>query len=150
MGLVQSIGISRSGLQVERLRMDVVANNIANMNSTRQADGTLGPYQREILTIAAQDGTQPFPALLARMTGETAPGGVMATAITTDPSPGRRVYDPGNPDADAQGYVTYPNIDLTVEMSDMLGAQRSYQANATALNAMKTMAQAAIGIGSTR
>ena len=150
MGLVQSIVISRSGLQVERLRMDVVANNIANMNSTRQADGTPGPYQREILTIAAQDGAQPFPALLARMTGEIAPGGVMATAITTDPSPGRRVYDPGNPDADAQGYVTYPNIDLTVEMSDMLGAQRSYQANATALNAMKTMAQAAIGIGSTR
>lgn len=149
MGLIQSIGISRSGLQVERLRMDVVANNIANMNSTHQADGASGPYQRQILNISAQDGSTPFPSLLAQMTGDQAPGGVSATGITTDTSPGRRAYDPGNPDADAQGYVTYPNVDLTVEMSDMMGADRSYQANATALNAMKSMANAAIGIGST-
>ena len=147
MGLIQSFGISRSGLQVERMRMDVVANNIANMNSTRQADGTPGPYQRQVLDITAQDGSLPFPSLLAQMAGDQSSGGVAATAISNDPTPGRRSYDPGNPDADAQGFVTYPNVDLTVEMSDMMGSDRSYQANVTALNAIKSMAQAAIGIG---
>jgi flagellar basal-body rod protein FlgC len=147
MSLIQSFGISRSGLQVERMRMDVVANNIANMNSTRQADGSPGPYQRQVLNIAAQDGSQPFPSLLAQLSGQQSSGGVSATAISNDPTPGRVSYDPGNPDADAQGNVTYPNVDLTVEMSDMMGADRSYQANATALNAIKSMAQAAIGIG---
>lgn len=148
MGLIQSFGISRSGLQIERLRMDVVANNIANMNSTRQANGAPGPYQRQVLDISAQDGALPFPSLLAQMSGSQAPGGVSATAISNDTAPGRRSYDPGNPDADPQGYVTYPNVDLTVEMSDMMGSNRSYQANVTALNAIKSMAQSAIGIGS--
>lgn len=147
MGLVQSFGISRSGLQVERLRMDVVSNNIANINSTRQANGAAGPYQRQMLTIAAQSGGPSFSTVMGQQGGDAPPGGVTAASITNDPTPGRRVYDPGNPDADPTGYVIYPNIDLTVEMADMMGAGRSYQANATALNAIKNMAQAALGIG---
>ncbi len=145
MSLMHSMGISRSGLQVERLRMDVSANNIANMNTTRTAEG--GPYQRQTVTLNAANGVPTFADLLARRTNLTSGGGVQAEAVVDDPKPPRRVYEPSNPDADAEGYVEYPDIDLTVEMTDMMGANRSYQANVTALNAIKQMAQQALSIG---
>jgi flagellar basal-body rod protein FlgC len=146
MSLVQSLGISRSGLQTERLRMDVIANNLANINSTRTSDG-VGPYQRQSVVVRAVDGTPTFAALLGRRMNPTPMGGVTVDTVAEDPTPPRRVYEPTNPDADAEGYVEYPNIDVSLEMTDMISANRSYQANVTALNATKAMAQAALSIG---
>jgi flagellar basal-body rod protein FlgC len=145
MSLVNSLGINRSALQAERLRMDVVANNLANINSTRTEEG--GPYRRQSVVFRAQDGTPSFQALLARQAGGSATGGVTVDAVVDDIKPPRRVYEPSNPDADAEGYVLYPDIDVATEMADMMSATRAYQANVTALNAIKGMAQKALEIG---
>lgn len=144
MGLAQSIGISRSGLQAERLRMDVVANNLANINSTRTPEG--GPYKRESVVFRAADGTPSFASVLSTQQG-AAPGGVAVDGVVQDQAPPRRVYEPTNPDADQDGYVLYPDIDVATEMTDMMSANRSYQANVTALNAIKGMAEKALDIG---
>jgi len=143
MGLVDSMGISRSALQAQRLRMDVVANNLANMNTTRTPSG--GPYHRQTVNLRAQDGAPSFANALASQ-GVTQ-GGVSVDSITEDPAPARRVFEPSNPDADAEGFVLYPDIDVAVEMTDMMSANRSYQANVTALNAIKGMATKALEIG---
>ncbi len=144
MSLVSSMGISRSALQAERLRMDVVSNNLANMNSTRTEEG--GPYRRQTVVFRAEDGSPSFSALLAGRSGN-ASGGVTVDAVMNDAAEPRRVFEPTNPDADAEGYVLYPDIDVATEMTDMMSAQRSYQANVTALNAIKGMAQKALEIG---
>jgi flagellar basal-body rod protein FlgC len=144
MGLVQSIGISRSALQAERLRMDVVANNLANVNSTRTPEG--GPYKRETVVFRAADGTPSFASVLSARQS-AASGGVAVDGVVEDQSPPRRVYEPTNPDADQDGYVLYPDIDVATEMTEMMSANRSYQANVTALNAIKGMAEKAIEIG---
>lgn len=145
MGLVNQFGVSRSALQAERLRMDVVANNIANMNSTRSENG--GPYQRQAVVFRAEGDAPSFQSLLAQRSGGTTVGGVQIDGVISDSRPPRRVYEPNNPDADAEGYVLYPDIDISSEMTDMISAQRSYQANVTALNAIKGMAQKALEIG---
>lgn len=149
MSLAHSLGISRSALQTERLRMDVVANNLANMNTTRQADGTVAPYKREFVNLrtVGQGGVPTFSSLLSGQLGDGATGGVTADAVMDDPAPPRRVYEPGNPDAGPDGYVLYPDIDMSTEMTDMMSANRSYQANVTALNAIKGMEQKALEIG---
>lgn len=144
MSLINSFAISRSALQAERLRMDVVANNLANMNSTRTEEG--GPYRRQTVVFRTEGGLPSFAALLARQSSTVA-GGVAVDGVVEDPRPPRRVYEPTNPDADADGYVLYPDIDVASEMADMIAATRSYQANVTALNASKTMAQKALEIG---
>ena len=146
MSLISSLGISRSALQAERLRMDVVANNLANMNTTRTDEG--GPYQRQTVVFRAADGGVPtFASFLARSGGASEQGGVRVDAVVEDAAEPRRVYEPTNPDADADGFVLYPNIDVTTEMTDMMSANRAYQANVTALNAIKGMAQRALEIG---
>lgn len=144
MSLVSSIGVSRSALQAERLRMDVVANNLANMNSTRTQAG--GPYRRQTVVFRAEGGPPSFSALLSRRTGAAA-GGVAVDGVVDAAGDPRRVYEPANPDADAEGYVLYPDIDVATEMTDMVSANRAYQANVTALNAIKGMAQKALEIG---
>lgn len=143
MSLVSSLGISRSALQAERLRMDVVANNLANMNSTRTAQG--GPYRRQTVIFRPDGGGPGFSTLLAQRTG--AGGGVIVDAVVDDAAQPRRVFEPTNPDAGPDGYVLYPDIDVATEMTDMVSANRSYQANVTALNAIKGMAQKALEIG---
>lgn len=143
MSLLSSLGISRSALQAERLRMDVVANNLANMNTTRTPEG--GPYRRQTVVFGANNDPMSFGSILSRSAG--AVGGVSVQNIGTDPSDFRRVYEPSNPDADAEGYVLYPNVDVATEMTDMMSAQRAYQANVTALNVIKGMAQKALEIG---
>jgi flagellar basal-body rod protein FlgC len=143
MSILSSFGISRSALQTERLRMDVVANNLANINSTRTAEG--GPYRRQTVLIRAEGSVPSFAALLSGR--REVSGGVAADAVVDDPTPPRRVHDPGHPDADADGYVLYPAIDVSLEMTDMISANRSYQANVTALNVLKGMAQKALEIG---
>lgn len=144
MGMFSSFRISASGLAAERLRMDVIANNIANVNTTRTEEG--GPYRRRQVVFQALSAGE--PAGRAGMKGTLAPGrGVAVAAIVEDPSPPRLAHDPGHPDADATGYVAMPNVDAVREMVDMISATRAYEANAAALGAAKTMAMRALDIG---
>lgn len=128
-GLFGALGISGSGMTAERLRMDVVSENLANANTTRGADGK--PYRRKMVVLEENQGQgQSFGEVLA---------GVKAAGIVNDPSAGRRVYDPGHPDADAQGYVTLPNVNTVSEMVDLITASRGYEANVQAMNTTKQM-----------
>ena len=153
MGIFSSFRISATGLAAERLRMDVIANNIANVNTTRTEDGR--PYRRRQVVFQALaarpgggGGGDRSAAAGAGLGASEAPGrGVMVAAIVEDPSPPRMVYDPGHPDADARGYVAMPNVDAVRELVDMISATRAYEANVTALNAAKTMAMRALDIG---
>ena len=143
MGLFDAIDISGSGLSAERLRMDVTAENLANAQTTRGPNG--GPYQRKevILQTAQPNGfaTQLAAASgsMAGVGGNAAAGGVQATGIVTDTSPPRQVYDPGHPDANAQGYVLMPNVNPVTEMVDLIASSRSYEANVTAMQTSKSM-----------
>lgn len=139
----RSLVSSASGLTAERLRMDVIANNIANANTTRTEDG--GPFRRR---VAVLQSNQPFQAFLEQAQSGAAPqGGVRVAAITEDPRPFKIKYDPSHPDADANGYVQLPNVDVVTEMVDLIGASRAYEANVTAINAFKAMAMKALEIG---
>ena len=146
MGFLDSLNISASGMTAERLRMDVIANNLANVNTTRTPGG--GPYRRQVVEFApaGQSFSDTLSASLGDSTGGSL-GGVQVTGIGQDNSPLKRVYEPGHPDADAQGYVTMPNIDTVTEMVDMMSATRAYEANVTAVNAVKAMAEKALDIG---
>jgi flagellar basal-body rod protein FlgC len=125
-GLFGALGISGSGMTAERLRMDVVSENLANANTTRGVDGQ--PYKRKEVVLEQSRGS--FGDVLA---------GVQAAAIVEDARPPRRVYDPGHPDADPQGYVTLPNVNTVSEMVDLVTATRGYEANVQALNATKML-----------
>jgi flagellar basal-body rod protein FlgC len=144
MGMFDAIDIAASGLSAERLRMDVTAENLANAQTTRGPNG--GPYQRKsvVLQTARPDGfaTQLAQASEGGVPGAPAaqaPGGVQAVGIVTDAAPPRRVYDPGHPDADAQGYIALPNVNPVTEMVDLISSQRAYEANVTALQTAKQM-----------
>jgi flagellar basal-body rod protein FlgC len=143
--------IGLSALNAQRLRLDVIANNVANANTTRTAAG--GPYQRQDVVFMPQGSTSAFrPALAAANRTDLAAdnsdfGGVTVPRIITDTSPGTKVYDPTHPDADASGYVMYPNVNMVVEMTNMLSASRSYEANLSIMETAKKLAQAAINIG---
>ena len=139
MGLFDALSISASGLSAERLRMDVTAENLANAHSTQGPDGQ--PYRRKSVVLGAtgQDG---FAGALARAAGQGSgrtAAGVEVVAIVEDDAPGRRVYDPGHPDADQQGYVTMPNVETVTEMVDLISSSRSYEANVTAMQTAKQM-----------
>src|SRR4051812_24502042 len=142
MGLFDAIDISGSGLSAERLRMDVTAENLANAQTTRGPNG--GPYQRKevVLQTAQPNG---FASQLAAATGSVSgaagqtPGGVQAVGIVTDPSAPKRVYNPGHPDANAQGYVLMLNVNPVTEMVDLIASSRSYEANVTALQTAKSL-----------
>jgi len=144
MGLLNSgLDICASGLTAQRLRMDVIANNLANANTTRTVNG--GPYRRQVVVFEARSQSSDFKRLLENeLTGLS---GVRVKQIVTDNSPLRQVYDPSHPDADPEGYVSYPNVNVVAEMTDMISATRSYEANRTALNSIKHMATRAIEIG---
>jgi flagellar basal-body rod protein FlgC len=136
MGLFSSMRISGSALTAQRLRMDVIAGNIANADTTR-INGQRAPYQRQQVVF------QPLQAA-PNSSGE----GLQVAAIVKDQSAGRQVYDPANADADPNtGMVSYPNVDTTTEMTDMLSASRAYEANVTVLNSIKQMAQRSIDLG---
>ncbi len=145
MGFLDSMNISASGMTAERLRMDVIANNLANVNTTHTPQG--GPFRRQIVSFAPAGSS--FSDTLASLTGGGSgkAGGVVVQSITADPSPFKRLYEPGHPDADRQGYVSLPNIDTVTEMVDMMGATRAYEADVTAVNAVKAMAMKALEIG---
>lgn len=140
MGLFRSIAISASGLTAERLRMDTIANNLANANTTRTPQG--GPYRRQMPIFAERQPTgRVFGSLDAQ------PGGVRVVGVVQDEAPLRMVYDPSHPDADPDGMVAYPNVNPVTEMVDLITATRAYEANVTAINAAKDMVLKALEIG---
>ena len=127
--------------------MDVISQNIANVNTTRTEDGT--PYRRKMVVFQEKEADIPFSQYLSEesrrryLTG----GGVRVTAIVEDQTPFKEVYDPSHPDADENGIVRMPNVDIVTEMVNMISATRAYEANITALNASKSMASKALEIG---
>jgi flagellar basal-body rod protein FlgC len=136
MGMFDAIDISASGLTAERMRMDVTAQNLANAQTTRGADGE--PYRRKEVVLAERQAPGSFGAALAgAMT--TGGKGVEVAAITEDQTPFAQVYDPSHPDADDNGYVQMPNVDTVAEMVDLISSQRAYEANVTAMQAAKQM-----------
>ena len=153
MGMFTAIDASASGLTAERLRMDVIANNIANANTTRTKNGQ--PFKRSYVVFEPRAlEKSPFAGFLAAEILEGAkkkeqkqPGtGVRAVGIKEDQSIGKLVYDPGHPDANADGYVMHSNVNIVQEMVDMITASRAYEANVTAINASKSMANQALNI----
>ncbi|MGA3037519.1 MAG: flagellar basal body rod protein FlgC [Vulcanimicrobiaceae bacterium] len=142
-----SIEISASGLSAERLAMDVIANNIANVNTTRTPDG--GAFKRQLVVFAQKtddDAKQQAQQAGADPNAVGNLNGVKTLQIIDDPSPDRLVYDPGNPDSDTQGYVHYPNVQIVKEMVDMMVAQRAYEANVSAIKESRAMGNAVMGV----
>ncbi len=147
MSFWNSLRIGLSGLTAQRLRLDLISNNIANAQTTRTDAG--GPFKRQDVIFTTEEQNTFLPKLIAARRSQEASvqGGVRVAQITTDTETGPRVYDPTHPDADADGYVTYPNVDIVVEMTNMLSATRSYEANLASVEASKRMALKALEIG---
>lgn len=145
MGLFQSFNISASGMTAQRFRTDIIAENIANVNTTSTANGT--PYRRKIVTFTEKDVT-PFSQYYSESKNMAVGNGVKVSKVTEDyETEFTMEYDPSNPDADENGYVSYPNVNTVTEMTNLIDATRSYEANATAFDASKSMAQAGLQIG---
>lgn len=146
MGFFTSLDIGASGLTAQRLRMDTISQNIANINTTRTKDGT--PYRRREVMFEERTGSDSFSSVLSNATDNLSEGqGVRVSKIVEDQSAFKKVYDPGHPDADKDGYVSMPNVDIVTEMVNMISASRSYEANVTSINATKSMALKALEIG---
>lgn len=158
MGMFTAFDITATGLSAQRYRMDTIAENIANANTTRTSDGT--PYRRKIVTFQTQetDASRPFGHVLDSVIGDNksrrgvesddAIGyGVKISKISEDyTSEMNMVYDPSHPDADENGYVTYPNVNTITEMTNLIDASRAYEANATAFSASKSVAMKGLGL----
>lgn len=146
MSVFKSFQISASGLTAERLRMDTIANNLANANTTRSIEG--GPYRRQVPVFAPilDQSMQGYGSLGSTIGGSQGKG-VQVVGVVSDPSPPRLVFDPQHPDANAEGYVEMPNVHVVREMVDLITATRAYEANIEALNSAKSMAQRALEIG---
>ena len=152
MAFFNAMNISATGLTAQRLRMDVISENIANVNTTRTLEG--GPYRRKTVLFSEIQET-PFGALLRNtvdpeeVTRRRAPlgMGVRVSNVVQDFGPGPMIYDPSHPDADPQGYVEMPNVNIVEEMVNMISASRSYEANITAINTSKALMQRTLEIG---
>lgn len=146
MALFNAFNISASGMTAQRYRTDIISQNVANVDTTRTADGT--PYRRKIVTFTEKTNT-PFSHVLARAADTHTRGtGVKVSSLTEDTQTDmKRVYEPSNPDADENGYVAYPNVNIITEMTNMIDATRSYEANVTAFTATKSMAVKGLDIG---
>ncbi len=142
MNLFGMLEVSGSALAAERWRAEVVSANMANAETTRSLQG--GAYRRQLVLFRARPTSQ-FPQILARLR-HTIEGGVQIERVVADASPMPRRYEPGHPDADAEGYVTYPNVNPVMEMTDLLSAVRAYQLNAAAVQAAKNMIQQSLQI----
>ncbi len=149
MNLFGVMDISGSALQAERVRAEVVAANMANAETTRTEDG--GPYQRQHVVFSASGVDQPHNFAQAMLSTGSLPQssaaeGVRVAAVVSDASKPLQRYDPGHPDADANGYVSYPNINPLTEMVDLMGAQRAYGMNVSAVTASKSMISTTLDI----
>lgn len=147
MNIFQALKISASGLSAERLRLDTISANIANANTTRTEKG--GPYRRQVALLAPMRHREnSFKDILRQAQGDMPPvAGVRVVGISEDPTPNKLVYDPKHPDANRDGYVEYPNVDIMKEMVEAITASRAYEANVTAMNSTKSMFLKALEIG---
>lgn len=137
MNLISGVNITGSALNAEKIRMDVIAQNIANSHTTRDIDGKV--YQRKVVS---------FQSLLGPNGGDSpAAAGVRVARVTADTSPGETVYDPSHPDADKDGMVQMPNVNIATEMVDLMSASRAYEANLAVVRNAKQMAVKALSIG---
>jgi len=139
MDFLSALSVSASGLAAERTRVNLAASNLANAEATRGPDG--GPYRRRDPVLEAVS----FGDALSRADGQT-PGGVKVAQVVEDQNPGRKVYSPGHPDADADGFVTLPNVNPIHEVVNLMTASKAYEANATAVETLKSMAQRALDV----
>jgi flagellar basal-body rod protein FlgC len=146
MDFFSSMRVSASGLDAQTKRMNTISSNIANAETTRNADGQVEAYRRKDPMFAAQTDRESFGEILENELDESVQG-VLVQEIVEDQRPPRMVYNPSHPDANEEGYVAMPNINTVEEMANMISAQRSYEANITTLNAAKAMAQKALEIG---
>lgn len=147
MGMFTAFDINATGMTAERYRMDIISQNVANANTTRTEDGT--PYRRKVVVFEEKNSQAPFRQVLSKARGRYDGTGVKVTGVYEDRwTEGNMVYDPSHPDADENGYVTYPNVNIITEMTNMIDASRAYEANSTAFNASKAMAQRGLEIGS--
>ena len=145
MGLFTSFDTSASGLTAQRYRMDIISQNVANANTTRTADGT--PSRRTVVVFEEKGGRTCFDSVLGRVKDNYAGKGVRVSKVTEDQwTEMKKVYDPSHPDADENGYVMYPNVDIVTEMTNLIDASRAYEANATAFSASKSIATKGLNI----
>jgi flagellar basal-body rod protein FlgC len=148
MGMFTALNISATALSVERQRSEIVAANLANVDTTHTEKGT-GPYRRREVVVES-DGANPFARLLqgsgGTSVGSRQPGGVRLARVVDDPAEPIRRYEPGHPDADAQGYISSPAINPAQEMVDLMGSVRSYQLNASAVQASKQIIEQSIDL----
>jgi flagellar basal-body rod protein FlgC len=146
MDFISSMEISASGLSAQRTRLNIISQNLANANVTRTAEG--GPYRRQITVFSAEPFTNQLRKAIDQPLYRADPRrGVLVNEVKTDPSPFKRVYDPSHPDADDEGYGNLPNVEIVTEMTNLINASRSYDANVTAVQASKNMAMKALEIG---
>ncbi|MBI5854059.1 MAG: flagellar basal body rod protein FlgC [Nitrospirae bacterium] len=148
MDITDSLSISVSALDAQRRRLNVIASNLANAQSTRTAEG--GPYKRRDVVFQSTPGMPKFHNVFKRASmgmGEKALDGVRVLRVVEDKRPGQAVYDPKHPHADGKGFVTMPNVNVMEEMVNMMAASRSYEANVQSINATRTMWNRALEIG---
>lgn len=146
MSMFSSFDINASGLTAQRYRMDVIAENVANANTTRTEDGT--PYKRKVVTFEEKNGNyDSFDTIFGRASRRYEGHGVKVSGTYEDQSEGSMVYDPSHPDADENGYVTYPNVNIITEMTNLIDASRNYEANATAFESSKSIAKQGLSLG---
>lgn len=145
MDLLTSLRISSSGLSANKKRMNAISSNIANAQTTRTAEG--GPYRPKEVVFGAEPSRRSFSEILSNEISGTAPKEVYVAEVISSDRPPILKYEPHHPDANEQGYVAYPNINVMQEMANMISASRSYEANINAMNTAKSMAMKALEIG---
>ncbi len=147
MGYFSSLDVGASALSAQRLRMDIISQNIANVNTTRTENGT--PYRRRDVVFQEKNLSAPFSQYLSDNSKEKVFGGtgVRVAKIIEDQTAFKKIHDPGNPEADADGYVLMPNVDIVNEMVNMISATRAYEANVTSINTAKSLAMKALEVG---
>ncbi len=146
MSMFSAFNITATGLTSQRYRMDIISENVANANTTRTEDGT--PYRRKVVTFVTKGQKQSFSQVFGNIAKGYVGQGVKIGGVYEDnESQMNMVYDPSHPDADENGYVTYPNVNIITEMTDLIDASRAYEANSTAFNASKSMALQGLEIG---
>jgi len=151
MAFLSSMNIVASGMTAQQLRLDIVGENVTNSTTTRVEDGE-GSYRRKMVVFEAKTGRDGFRRAMARAATGMVPngdaaGGVRVTQIVEDPSPMKLVYDPTHPDANEDGYVEMPNVDMVKEMADAMAATQAFSSNVTMFNTMKTVITDALQIG---
>lgn len=148
MGMFSAFDINASGMTAQRYRMDIISENVANANTTRTADGT--PYRRKVVAFMEKSGQTSFGQALGRAAyayGRTGTGVKVSGVYEDHVTEMNKVYDPSHPDADEDGYVTGPNVNIITEMTNMIDASRAWEANSTAFNASKDIALRGLELG---